>query len=538
MSNARKYTKGHFKKAETEGKSVVIEGFANKAVTDRGNERIPPEAWDLDNYAKNPIIFFNHDRNIPIGKAIEFKVTDEGLKIKARISRSNEAPIPMIRDLIEEGILSTFSVGFDDHNTARKSQDGEVLFDRAELLETSVVTIPMNQESTFTVSSTKSGAGLVYRMKQAKAPTMEEIKTMSYEKMKEEALLQKGAWLAAVIHNAIYQAQKAGESKDKLLDKIILEGDLDPAFVKDILAGEVTPAPEAFIDAVANVMGIDRESLMKINQGDAELEKAPAPEGDAPEQEPADDEADDSEETDDEEMAMDDEEPKEDELDPQEKDFQDCVAGKIPKFIEEGMERDQAIAASINFCKEDKGCSIELTEKHYLKFMTIADGVGNEKAEEPKEEEETEEKQADQGAANGVTTSVTAKEDPTDIGQPGLELQKAQIAMMGETVNLLKALLASQEKLSDLIADKFGASTPPEATEPPAEEEMAMDEPEDEEEKAAEVYPEDEEEDKAERAKHSRLVKIQKDMEEIETLNKRLNELLMYDVPEDEDDED
>jgi HK97 family phage prohead protease len=111
-------------KAKGDDEPTVIEGFANKAVVDRGGEVIPPDAWDLENFKKNPIIFFNHDRNMPIGKAVSFKVTDDVLFLRAKISRSKDPKIAMIRDLVKEGILSTFSVGFDDHGSAFQKDDG------------------------------------------------------------------------------------------------------------------------------------------------------------------------------------------------------------------------------------------------------------------------------------------------------------------------------------------------------------------------------------------------------------------------------
>ena len=71
-----------------------------------------------------------------------------GLKIKGVISKSAGD----IYDLVKEGILSTFSVGFlikdADYD---KSVDGLIVKD-AELLEVSVVSIPCNQDATFSVA--------------------------------------------------------------------------------------------------------------------------------------------------------------------------------------------------------------------------------------------------------------------------------------------------------------------------------------------------------------------------------------------------
>jgi HK97 family phage prohead protease len=140
-----------FKSSEGTRNGVIIEGWANKAVVDRGGDLIKKEAWNLDNFHKNAMILYNHDRDKPIGKALAVEAKDDGLYIKARISGSSDPEITKIRDLIKEGILNTFSVGF-DCKRQEKSADGVTEIKEAELFEVSVVTLPMNQDSTFSVA--------------------------------------------------------------------------------------------------------------------------------------------------------------------------------------------------------------------------------------------------------------------------------------------------------------------------------------------------------------------------------------------------
>lgn len=150
-------------KAREDAKDLFIEGWANKAVVDRGGDIIPKDAWDLKNYAKNPIILFSHDKNQPIGRAVVTEAKDEGLYVKAKISKSDSPDIAKVRDLIKEGVLNAFSVGF-DMRQSEKTADGYTEIKSAELFEVSVVAIPMNQDSTF--SLTKS-----YDYEQLKALT-------------------------------------------------------------------------------------------------------------------------------------------------------------------------------------------------------------------------------------------------------------------------------------------------------------------------------------------------------------------------------
>jgi HK97 family phage prohead protease/HK97 family phage major capsid protein len=137
-------------KTEEEDNELKITGYASTKDTDRVGDVIPPDAWSkggLDNFKKNPIILFNHKYDQPIGRATEIEIDDKGLRLSAVISKK----VPQY-DLIKDGILSTFSVGFlvkdADYD---KEKDGFIIKD-AELLETSVVSVPCNQDATFSLA--------------------------------------------------------------------------------------------------------------------------------------------------------------------------------------------------------------------------------------------------------------------------------------------------------------------------------------------------------------------------------------------------
>lgn len=136
--------------------SVYLEGFANKSVVDRGRDLIGKKAWKLDDYKKNSIILFNHDHTKPVGKMLSVEATDEGLFVKGRISNSKDPEISRIRDLVKEGILNSLSVGFMAGDEEIK--DGVNVIKSANLHEVSIVAVPMNQDSQFSVT-TKSLAG-------------------------------------------------------------------------------------------------------------------------------------------------------------------------------------------------------------------------------------------------------------------------------------------------------------------------------------------------------------------------------------------
>lgn len=132
--------------------SILIEGMASTTGMDRVGDIILSDAWTksngLTNYKRNPIVLFNHDYSKPIGKSIQIHASEEGLFIKAMISKASGD----VGNLIKDGVLGAFSVGFRIKDaTYDKTTDGFVIKD-AELFEVSVVSIPANQEAVFSLS--------------------------------------------------------------------------------------------------------------------------------------------------------------------------------------------------------------------------------------------------------------------------------------------------------------------------------------------------------------------------------------------------
>jgi HK97 family phage prohead protease len=132
--------------------SILIEGMASTTGMDRVGDIILSDAWTksngLVNYKRNPIVLFNHDYSKPIGRSIQIHASEEGLFIKAMISKASGD----VGNLIKDGVLGAFSVGFRIKDaTYDKTTDGFVIKD-AELFEVSVVSIPANQEAVFSLS--------------------------------------------------------------------------------------------------------------------------------------------------------------------------------------------------------------------------------------------------------------------------------------------------------------------------------------------------------------------------------------------------
>lgn len=138
--------------SDSEDSPLIIRGYANTVSKDRAGDVIPKDAWlgknALPNYEKNPIILAFHDHSMPIGKMVSYDVTDEGLQIEAEISKA-AGPV---YQLIKDGILKTFSVGFRCLDAEWKKDEDIYLIKELELFEVSVVSVPCNQDSVFAVS--------------------------------------------------------------------------------------------------------------------------------------------------------------------------------------------------------------------------------------------------------------------------------------------------------------------------------------------------------------------------------------------------
>ena len=129
---------------------ITIRGMASTKDTDRVWDIMDPDCWTkggLDNYMTNPIILFNHDYNRPIGRGTDVKVTKNGLELTAKISKADR----YISKLIQDGVLSTFSVGFKVREADHMKETGGLRIKDAELYEVSVVSIPANQAATFEI---------------------------------------------------------------------------------------------------------------------------------------------------------------------------------------------------------------------------------------------------------------------------------------------------------------------------------------------------------------------------------------------------
>ena len=161
--------------------SIFISGYASTNVPDRAGDVVPSSVWGnggMDNYLKNPIILANHDHEDPIGRMVDHKVDTNGLWIKARISAAAEDTFNLVKD----GVLTAFSVAFRVLDAEYNSITELFVIKQLELVEISVVSVPMNQDTLFSLSKSFKDEEEYKSFKQQFAPASDSAKGLESSK--------------------------------------------------------------------------------------------------------------------------------------------------------------------------------------------------------------------------------------------------------------------------------------------------------------------------------------------------------------------
>lgn len=120
---------------------------------DRMGDTIKLDGWKLDNYRKNPQVFFNHDPNYNIGVADKIWIEDKKLKAIADFQPAETSRLAesIFRQLTHpKRFLRATSVGFRPLKYAFSDDPQRrygIDFLEQELLEFSIVTVPANPDA-------------------------------------------------------------------------------------------------------------------------------------------------------------------------------------------------------------------------------------------------------------------------------------------------------------------------------------------------------------------------------------------------------
>lgn len=133
---------------------VSISGPCSVGTLDRYKEVIEPSAFasTLATYWANPVVLWNHDPALPIGKVTVLDLRADGLYVSAVIvpgTVASDEAIVMVR----AGVTKGFSIGF--RETDGKYDEGGIYHITAlELYEISVCSIPACREALFGLDDT------------------------------------------------------------------------------------------------------------------------------------------------------------------------------------------------------------------------------------------------------------------------------------------------------------------------------------------------------------------------------------------------
>jgi len=122
--------------------------ISNESV-DRDGAVIVQKGINLDAFLKNPILLYNHDSSVIIGKVLEIEKTANGLEISSidffDFGQGHEKSF--VVEQYREGILNAFSVGILIAKKDIRKTEKALYIDKCELYELSLVTIPSNRDA-------------------------------------------------------------------------------------------------------------------------------------------------------------------------------------------------------------------------------------------------------------------------------------------------------------------------------------------------------------------------------------------------------
>jgi HK97 family phage prohead protease len=245
MMNKKFEINSLFDVVEKDGKSdtLTIKGYANTVSKDRSGDVIVKEAWEkggMDDYLKNPIILAFHDYSRPVGTTVDYNVTDKVLEIVAEISKAAGE----VYNLIKDGVLKTFSVGFSIKDADYEKDVDTFFIKDLSLYEISVVSVPANQDSTFSLAKSFENVDEYNSFKQ------------SYE-----------------IVEAKEDSKK--EEKEPSQDNILKEINMDKKELQDMMAKSATAALDSYKAEVAEKAekSAAEATLKSIEMGKTKAEK-------------------------------------------------------------------------------------------------------------------------------------------------------------------------------------------------------------------------------------------------------------------------
>lgn len=243
-------------RAEAVGGVVRFAGYANRFdKPDSYGTRIDPKSVALERYNTNSVILFNHDVDKVVGKATKIEQRDDGLWVEGELSTSEQPIVAYVRDLVKEKMLKGLSIRFGEKAEYDKDPDypGNMLIRNAELQEISIVSLPSQEQSLFSLRMVKGVLNNVH----------------NYQEAKDAMKHVRGAKAAKYMLDCITEASSKGVERDDIMERLRDKCGMEAGDLAKALDGELTPMPEPLLAAGVEVLSCDPEKLKALNDEDA-----------------------------------------------------------------------------------------------------------------------------------------------------------------------------------------------------------------------------------------------------------------------------
>lgn len=136
-------------RSATQSAGDPYEFVMSSDAVDRLGDIVEIDGLDLTAFQQNPIAFWNHNRDQPIGTWDNVRKKAGKLVGKLQLAAAGTSQlVDELRSFIEQRILKTVSIGFRVIEAADIKGSWGVRFTKSELLECSLVSIPANKDAT------------------------------------------------------------------------------------------------------------------------------------------------------------------------------------------------------------------------------------------------------------------------------------------------------------------------------------------------------------------------------------------------------
>lgn len=147
--------------------SIVIKGMASVMIDAAGDFKIDADNENINTMgiglsrlkSGNLPLLYGHDQSKPVGKITSAAYKSDGLEIEAILYKlPGDELTNFVYESVKVGTLNSFSVGIivEEFDMVEKGGTDYLQLSKSEMIETSIVAVPSNNDATFSVLSVKN----------------------------------------------------------------------------------------------------------------------------------------------------------------------------------------------------------------------------------------------------------------------------------------------------------------------------------------------------------------------------------------------